>query len=140
MSTTKLEQRRQEREEAFFLLFEHEFDPTSATADICERAKEARDLTLTPYMQDILDGVEAHKDELNGLIEKHSHGWKRERISSVAAAVMLLASYEMLYRKDIPVNVSLNEAVELMKKYDEDKARAFVNGVLNAIAKEIAEQ
>ena len=53
---------------------------------------------------------------------------------------MLLACYEMLYREDIPVRVSLNEAVELMKKFDEDKARVFVNGVLNAVARQIEEK
>lgn len=138
MSMTKLEQRRKEREEAFFLLFESEFDPSRAREEICDTAKNAREVEITPYIADVLSGVEAHKAELDALIEKHSNGWKRDRISSVAAAVMLLAAYEILYRKDIPVNVSLNEAVELMKKFDEEKARIFVNGVLNAIAKEAA--
>lgn len=133
---TKLEQRRKEREETFFLLFESEFDPSRANEEICETARNARDVEITPYIADVLAGVAAHKETLDALIEKHSNGWKRDRISSVAAAVMLLATYEMIYRDDIPVNVSLNEAVELMKKYDEEKARVFVNGVLNAIAKE----
>ena len=58
-------------------------------------------------------------------------------MSRVSRAVLRLGTYEMLYCKDIPTNVSLNEAVELTKKFDDPKARAFVNGVLNSIKNEI---
>ena len=59
-------------------------------------------------------------------------------MSRVSRSVIRLCVYEMIYIDSIPVNVSLNEAVELSKKYDEDKARPFVNGVLNAIKDELA--
>ncbi len=136
----RLEERRLERENAFSMLFEWEFDTARDIEEIYQNAMEARELKPSTYIEDVLHGIAAHREELDALIAAHSNGWKRNRISHVAAAVMLLASYEMLYREDIPVRVSLNEAVELMKKFDEEKARVFVNGVLNAIAQEIEEK
>ena len=127
--------RRQEREEAFLMLFEGEFAPEKTAEEIYAGAKDARDIEESPYIRAVLDGVRLHRDELDALIDSHSHGWKRSRLSGVARAVILLAAYEMLYLPEVPVRVSLNEAVELVKKYDEDKARAFVNGVLNAISR-----
>ena len=136
----RLEERRLERENAFHMIFEWEFDTSRDVDEIYESAKEARELADSSYVLDVLHGIAEHREELDALIAAHSNGWKRNRISHVAAAVMLLACYEMLYREDIPVRVSLNEAVELMKKFDEDKARVFVNGVLNAVARQIEEK
>lgn len=130
--------RRQEREEAFFMLFENEFAPDKDISEIYENAKEAREVEESAYVRTVLCGVRANKTELDRMIDRHSHGWKRERISAVAGAVMLLAAYEMLYMPEVPVRVSLNEAIELIKKYGEDKARPFVNGVLNAISEDKA--
>jgi len=130
--------RRQEREEAFLMLFEAEFAPEKTSEKIYEDAKDARDVEESAYIRTVLDGVRARRAELDALIDAHSHGWKRNRLSGVARAVILLAAYEMCYMPDVPPRVSLNEAVELMKKYDEDKARIFVNGVLNAISHDVA--
>lgn len=126
--------RRQEREEAFLMLFESEFDKGRSAEEIYEGASEAREVEESAYIRQVLSGVMEHKEELDKLIAKYSHGWRRERLSHVAGAALLLACYEMLYMEDIPFRVSINEALELMKKYDEDKARVFVNGVLNAIS------
>ena len=130
--------RRQEREEAFLMLFEGEFAPEKTTEQIYADAMDARDVEESPYIREVIDGVRLHRAELDALIDSHSHGWKRNRLSGVARAIILLAAYEMLYLEDVPTRVSLNEAVELSKKYDEEKARAFVNGVLNAISRDEA--
>ena len=61
-------------------------------------------------------------------------GWKLERLSRVSQAIMRLAIYEMLYREDVSYNIAINEAVELAKKFDHDKAPGFINGVLNSVA------
>ena len=126
--------RRQEREEAFLMLFEFEFDRGRSADEIYEGASDAREVEESAYVRQVLSGVMEHKDELDKLIEKHSHCWRRERLSPVAGAALLRACYEMLYMDDIPFRVSINEALELMKKYDEDKALVFVNGVLNAVS------
>ena len=130
--------RRQEREEAFLMLFEAEFDKARTVEDIYGQAMEAREVEESAYVREVLEGVIAHREELDALIAKHSRGWRRERLSNVAGAALLLACYEILYREDIPFRVSINEALELMKKYDEDKARVFVNGVLNAVSRDEA--
>lgn len=105
--------------------------------DIYETAMTVREFEDDPYIRAVVLGVAEHKDELDGLIEKFSHGWKRNRISPVSLSIMEIAVYEMLYCEDIPYAVSINEALELVKTYDEENARAFVNGILNAVSKEI---
>ena len=78
-------------------------------------------------------GVADNVVDIDALIAKCSVGWKTERMTHVSRAILRLAVYEMLFMEDIPVRVTINEALELAKKYDEEKARAFVNGVLNAV-------
>ena len=72
--------------------------------------------------------------QIDALVERYSNGWKVKRISRISLAILRLCIYEMLYVEDIPFSVSINEAVELCKKYNDDKAPAFVNGILNTIA------
>ena len=71
-------------------------------------------------------------------IEKSLVGWKSQRLSFVSTALIRLATYEMMFMTDIPVKVSINEAIELSKKYDDEKAYALVNGSLNAIAEALS--
>ena len=77
------------------------------------------------------------KEKIDALIERHSNGWKPSRISPVSRSAVRLCIYEMLYMKDIPTAVSMNEAIELVKKFDDVKMRAFVNGLLNGVKDEI---
>ena len=79
-------------------------------------------------------GVSENKRIIDELISESAVGWKTERISPVSGAVIRLAVYEMMFMEDIPARVSINEGIELSKKYDDEKAYAFVNGVLNAAA------
>ncbi len=128
--------RREEREETFLMLFESEFDPARTAEEIYETAKEVRDVEENAYMRTVLTGALEARAEINAMIEKYAKGWKRERIKPSAAAALTLATYEMLYMPDIPLRVSMNEALELVKKYDDEKARVFVNGVLNSISRD----
>ena len=73
----------------------------------------------------------------NEVIGKHSRGWKTERMSKLSRSILRLCVYEMLY-EEIPHNVSINEAVELCKKFDDDKARPFVNGILNSVKQDLS--
>ncbi len=126
--------RRQEREETFLMLFEGEFDPLRTAEDIYSQAMESREVGESDYIRTVLSGVIEKRDELGALIEKHSRGWQRDRITHSVSAALHLAAYEMLYMPDIPARVSINEALELVKKYDDEKARVFANGVLHAIS------
>ena len=126
--------RKQAREEAFILVFEKEFND-NGIEDILEAAAEARDLVPDDYINSVFKGVYWHLDELDSIISENSVGWSIGRISKTALCIMRLAIFEMKYLDDIPVSVSINEAVELCKKYATENDASFVNGILSTVAK-----
>ena len=132
--------RREAREAVFELLFETEFTSGKAPEDILALACDDREMDEDAYVRATYLGAMQQMSVLDALLGKYSNGWKTDRMSRVSRAVLRLCTYEMLYCEDIPVNVSLNEAVELTKKFDDPKARAFVNGVLHSIKNEIEQK
>lgn len=88
------------------------------------------------YIRRLVSGVAEHAAELDGDIEKYAKGWRFERISLVASAIMRLAMYEIMYMPDIPHGVAINEAVELTRKYDEPETAKFVNGILGSFLRQ----
>ena len=86
-----------------------------------------------PFFLKLVKGVLASKDELDALIEKFSRNWKISRMSCVDRNVMRVAVYELLYCEDIPPKVSINEAVDVGKKYGTEESGAFINGILDSI-------
>jgi len=86
------------------------------------------------YVNDVIDGVFANLDYISELIEKNSKGWKINRISKIDLSIMRLSIYEICFRNDIPYSVSVNEAVELAKKYSGEDAGSFINGILSKIS------
>lgn len=126
--------RTQARENAFILLFEAECRSDETALEIYEYAKELRALECDEYVKNVFFGVQQRKREIDELIEQNAVGWTKNRISPVSRALLALSTYEMLAVEDAPVKVSINEAIELSKKYDDEKSYIFVNGVLNAIA------
>ena len=126
--------RREARELAFVLLFERSFSNESI-AEILENAGDARDIVADTFAVTLAEGVVEHTDEIDELITANAHNWSRDRISRVALAILRLAVYEMRWIEDIPVSVSINEAVELAKRYGGEADASFVNGVLGGIAR-----
>ena len=91
-------------------------------------------ITSMPYIKNVVYGVMEKYDELMGIIgENLADGWKVERISKVARAVLLLAIYEIRYVEDVPEKVAINEAIELAKTFDMPDSSVFVNGVLAGV-------
>lgn len=88
------------------------------------------------YINEVVKGIEAHQDELNGYIAKYAIGWRIERISRLARSIMQLAIYEILYVDDVPTSAAINEAVELTRKYEDEDVVSFVNGILGSFARE----
>jgi len=129
--------RKEAREEAFRLLFETEFRTGEDINVIYAASVENRELCENDYIKAVYFGVHEHLEEIDACLMRHSNGWKTSRISAVSRSVIRLCIYEMLYMDDIPLAVSLNEAIELVKKYDEEKMKAFVNGLLNGAKNEI---
>ena len=90
------------------------------------------------YISATYFGVTQNLPELDRLIENAASNWKPERISRVSRSILRLAVYELLYIDDIPVKVSINEAIELAKRFDDDNGYSFVNGILGNVVKEIS--
>ncbi len=128
--------RRQAREEAFILIFEKVFNQDSVE-DILELAAETRDLTPDDYIKTVFSGVYEKLDLLDEIIAKNSIGWNIKRISKTALCVLRLAIFEIMFMDAIPVAVSINEAVELCKKYATSEDASFVNGILSTVAKSL---
>jgi len=92
------------------------------------------------YIEEVVRGTVEKQDEIDSIISRHAKGWSISRMPKVDLAIMRLSIYEMRYRKDIPVNVSINEAVELAKKYSGEQSRTFVNGVLGKVWSELSQE
>jgi len=86
---------------------------------------------------ELLEGIHTNQNEIDEVITKYSKHWKLDRIARVELAILRLSLYELMYRSDIPLRVSINEAVELSKAFADDKSRPFINGILDAAAKAI---
>lgn len=128
--------RKEAREEAFILIFEKEFSKDSIE-DILEIAEQVRDVKPDDYIKKVFFGAFENIDEIDGDISKTAVGWSINRISKTALAILRLAIFEMKFMDDIPVSVSINEAVELAKKYATKEDASFVNGILATVSKEM---
>ena len=128
--------RREEREQAFILLFEKSFNQEIELEELYEFAVENEAITGSEFVKNLLFETWENIEDIDIFIEKYAHGWKISRISKVALAVLRLAICEIKFFEDIPVGVSINEAVELCKKYAAKDDAVFVNGILGSISKE----
>ncbi len=128
--------RREEREQAFILLFEKSFNAETEISELYDLAIEGEIVAESKFVKDVSFKAWENLETIDPLIEKYSKGWKLNRISKVALAVLRLAICEMLYFDDIPAGVSINEAVELCKTYAAKDDASFVNGLLASVLKE----
>lgn len=93
---------------------------------------------LSEYAVMLIEGVEAHKDEIDEHLESISENWSVGRMPIMDRAILRLAMFEMLYVDDVPTSVSINEAVELAKEFGgEDDSPRFVNGMLGRVARQM---
>ncbi len=124
------------REEAFVLIFEKVFNQDTVE-EILELAKEVRDLEADDYIKTVFFGVYENLETLDNIISENAIGWSIGRISKTALCVLRLSLFEIKYMDDIPVAVSINEAVELCKKYATKEDASFVNGLLSTVVKSL---
>ena len=129
--------RREARELVIALLFETEFKDGENVSDIFELSVENREIPKDSYIKRAYFGVCENRERIDDLIAKNAHGWKISRLSKLSRSVMRLAVYEMIFEDKIPNSVAINEAIELTKKFDDPKAKAFVNGVLNSVKNDL---
>jgi N utilization substance protein B len=115
--------RSDQRRDAVFALYQHEVTGRPLD-DLLEGSK--------PFSRELAEAVEANGADLDELISKHSKGWALERIAPLERSIMRTALYEALHSDDVPVEVAIDEAVELTKEYCGADAPGFVNGILGA--------
>ncbi len=126
--------RRTAREKALQTLFQidvSDIDPKEAITHALDEQES------DPFFEELVFGVLEQKDKLDEMISQHLVNWKLDRIANVDRAILRLSVYEMVYQEDIPVSVSMNEAIELAKLFGDDKAPKFVNGVLSNIKNDL---
>lgn len=129
--------RHKSREAVLGLVFENEYACYEDKQELYANALAAREIEENEYIKTVFFGIIEKSEELDAYIEKYSKGRKISRIAKVAKSIMRIAIYEMLYIDSIPANVAINEAVELVKIYDDEKTKGFVNGVLNSVKEEL---
>ncbi|MGE5838982.1 MAG: transcription antitermination factor NusB [Deltaproteobacteria bacterium] len=130
--------RRRARELAIQVLFHMEYnpgDPGECFDRICECFEPPREVRA--YAREVVLGVWEKKEELDQRMRRSSKNWRVERMSRVDRNILRLAIYEVLYRKDVPPKVSIDEAVELGKRYGTEESGAFINGILDHIYNEL---
>jgi transcription antitermination protein NusB len=126
---------RQEVQRAFAELPEEDFDSDAAgenPARTSKKTAEDREFALH-----LAGGVHLWQEELDGIIRKFSRHWRIERIAKTELSILRLGVYEMLHEPDIPLRVSINEAVELSKEFGDEQSFPFVNGILDAVARAV---
>ena len=146
MNEDKKMARRKAREAVFELLYETEYHKEDTPEEIFALSCENRDIDETDkYIRRTYFGVKEQQARLDLLISRHAKGWKTNRLSRMTRTILRLGTYEMAYG-NLPAPVAINEAVELSKKFDDPTrepgrtpAYVFINGVLNAIKNDLAE-
>ncbi|MBB5173070.1 transcription antitermination factor NusB [Texcoconibacillus texcoconensis] len=109
-----------------------EEDPVLAIEAALEEEEEGDD-----FLTKLVEGTVNHLDEVDECIKEHLTNWSLDRIGNVDRAILRLATYEMLYEQEIPMNASLNEAIDLAKGFNGEESGRFVNGVLSSVSKSI---
>lgn len=123
--------RRAMREQAFMLMFEQSFSNYELD-QVIKLATEARDIPEDASARELAAGAIAHTPDIDPIIEKHSVDRKFSRLSRVVVTVLRLALYEIIYVDSMGTAISINEAVEITKRFATDEEAGFVNGVLGA--------
>ncbi len=131
--------RRKLREYAFYIIFSLPFTKYSAAEALKNIHSVIDKEEFSPedmeYLEQTVLGVEANLEQIDSVISGYSKGYKIERMSRAALAAMRLSIYEILFAKNVPENVSINEAIEMIKHFDTEEAKKFSNGILGSFVR-----
>ena len=131
--------RKAARELAFEIIFEKNFRD-EPIPEIIADAIEARQIVDDDFARETAVGVWSNLEKIDVIISENLQGWTITRISKVALAILRLSVYEIMFSDAVPVSVSINEAVELAKKFGGDDDPSYINGVLGSVARAKDEQ
>lgn len=126
--------RKQARETVFKLVYERCItgEDNKLSFEIYSKGFSGDDLD---YITNVYEGIGKNSEFLNNVVQRFSKAFKLDRVYKIDLAALLIASYEIIFMDDIPHKISVNEAVELSKKYSTEKSYRFVNGILSSVIK-----
>lgn len=131
-----MSERRKARKDALEILYEREITG-QPFGEIIKNRMIARGEEPSDFTIKLVNGVEDHREEIDAVISAHTDNWALDRMPIVDRNLIRIGLYEMMYEKDIPYSVSINEVVELAKVYGMEESSKFVNGILGRIAVEL---
>ena len=128
--------RRKAREYALQMLFQHEFAGEQSGMEFTEDHKPGKktDADLKKFARELVTGTLGHLEEIDGMVQEAAEHWDMDRMAAVDRNILRFAVYEIIYRTDIPAAVTINEALEIAKKYSSLESASFINGLLDKIA------
>ena len=135
MADTEQMTRRESREAIFQLLYAREFFKDEDNTSFYNSYSENAEKTYNDFVKTAFEGVCENMETIDADIEGASVKWKVSRMAKVTRNILRLAVYEIIHT-DVPAKAVINEALELAKKYDDDQSPAFINGILNKIARD----
>ena len=127
------------REVAMKILFARSLGGEDTWEEVLEQSQARDELSDEDktFLENEVFGVERHREELDGLIDGYAKGWILNRLDKVDRTLLRMGLFELLYLPEVPVGAAINEAVELSKRYGEDKSYSFINGILGTAAREL---
>ena len=99
---------------------------------LCSNFKIAK--KAMPYATELVEGITAHVSQIDSTIKKYSQNWRVDRMSIIDRNLIRIAAFELLFSKDVPPTVVINEAIEIAKKFGNDESPSFINGILDALS------
>jgi len=133
----KIGKRRQARENVLKILYQVEIlgDDLDSVLDRYWDASPTFDDTIKKFANELVKGIAEKKDELDEVIKNKLKNWNFERVAIIDRNILRMGVYEIMFREDIPDSVSINEAIEIAKKYGDQESSRFINGILDKVAK-----
>ena len=127
------------REIAMKMLYAASLGGGETMDEVLEQSEQADTLSGSDktFLENLVAGVTDRQEELDAVIGKYAQGWALNRVGKVDLTILRMAVYELMCMPEIPVGATINEAVELAKRYAEDKSSGFINGILGSAAREL---
>ena len=128
--------RRKARDYALQMLFQHDFVGDRSGLEVTDErsADKKANEELKKFAGELVTGTLKHLEEIDRVVQEAAEHWKMERMAAVDRNILRCAVYEIIYRSDIPAAVTINEALEIAKKYSALESVSFINGLLDKIA------
>ena len=125
------------REIAMKMLYAASLGGEESMSEVLEQSEQADTLSDSDktFLENLTYGVRARQQELDEIVAQYAQGWALNRLAKVDLTILRMAVYEMLYMPEIPVGATVNEAVELAKRFGEEKSPGFINGILGSVAR-----